>query len=349
MTVMSGIRRPVVLVDGLGTLALLDLAPLDPARRRRLERVKADLEVRRPERGEGPRPLLAAADAFVTDSGSVDPALLDAAPRLRFVQICGALADSAFAAAASARGIAVSRLSLPTSRAVAEHVLLLALACAHRVPAANAALHGWAPAPRQAETPVPYGGGCYNWLGLGGMRTLKGARLGILGLGDVGAEVARLARGLGMTAGYFRRNRLAPADEKRLGVGFLPFDDLVKTSDVLSVHLRRSPETHGMVSRAVLERLPAGAIVVDTARGGIVDHEALADLLESGHLGGAGLDVFPEEPMPAGSRLARIPSALLTPHCAGGSLDLFLDEAALVLGNVRRALSGGTVRGLLAA
>jgi phosphoglycerate dehydrogenase-like enzyme len=341
---MSG---PVVVVDGLGTLALLDIAPLDPARRRRLERARAGLDVRRPARGAAVAPLLAEADAYVTDSGSVDGTLVDAAPRLRMLQICGALSDRIDASALSARGIAVSRLALPTSRAVAEHVLLMALACAHRVPLANAALHGWVEAPAKAETAVPYDGGCYNWLGLGGMRLLKGRRLGVLGLGDVGAEVARLARTFGMTVGYFRRNRLDPAFERRLGARYLPLDELIRSSDVLSVHLRRSPGTLGMVSRAVLERLPKGAIVVDTSRGGIVDHDALADLLESGHLGGAGLDVFPEEPMPASARLARVPSAILTPHCAGGSLDLFLDEAALVLGNVRRGLSGGAIRGRL--
>lgn len=340
---------PVVVVHGLGTLALLSIAPLDAVRRRRLARIMASLDVRRPAQGAPVAPLLAEADAYVTDSGSVSPALVEAAPRLRMLQICGALSDRIDAAALRAQGVLVSRLSLPTSRAVAEHVLLMALACAHRVPLANAALHGWVPPPAPADTPVPYEGGCYNWLGLGGMRILKGRRLGVLGLGDVGAEVARLARRVGMTVAYFRRTRLEASEERRLGVRYLPFDDLVAASDVLSVHLRRSPETLGMVSRALLERLPKGAIVVDTARGGIVDHEALADLLESGHLAGAGLDVFPEEPMPAGARLARIPSVLLTPHAAGGSLDLFLDEAALVLGNVRRALAGRAVRGLVAA
>ncbi len=166
-------------------------------------------------------------------------------------------------------------------------------------------------------------------------------------LGDVGVEVARLARGLGMRIGYYRRHRLPAADERRLGVRYVGFDELVATSDVLTVHLRRSAETLGMVGREAIRRMPRGAILVDTSRGGIVDHAALAEAVRDGHLAGAGVDVFPEEPMPAAGALAGCPDALLTPHCAGGSIDVFLDEAHLILDNVRRALDGGRVRGLI--
>jgi phosphoglycerate dehydrogenase-like enzyme len=346
---VTAAARPVVAIDGLGTLVLLERAPLDPARRRRLDRVRAGLDLRRPPPGEPVAPLLAEAEAYVTEAGPVDAAMLARAPRLRLVQLCGELAGPLDLAACAARGVAVSRLALPTTRAVAEHVLMLALAGLHGLGPANAALHGWAAPPPASHPPAPYEGGVYNWLGLGGLRVLRGRRLGVLGLGDVGTEVARLARRLGMRVSYHRRRRLPAAAERRLGVRYRPLDDLLRTSDVLSVHLRRSPETRGLVDRAALGRLPPGAVLVDTSRGGIVDSHAVADALREGRLAAAGLDVFPEEPLPPGHPLAGCPGALLTPHCAGGSLDLFLDEAALVLGNVRRALAGRPARGAVRA
>jgi phosphoglycerate dehydrogenase-like enzyme len=338
---------PVVVIDGLGTLALLAVAPLDPARQRRLARAQAGLALVRPRDPAESRAALGTAEAYVTEQGPVDEGRLAAAPRLRFVQVCGAWADGIDLDACRAHKVTVSRLDLPTTRAVAEHVLMLALAAAHRLGPANAALHGWAPAPPAEEPAVPYPGGVYNWLGLGGLTVLRGCRLGILGLGDVGAEVARLARRLGLSVAYHRRRRLPAAVERRLGVSYLDLDALVRTSEILSVHVRRASETLGMVDRAMIRRMPRGAILIDTSRGGIVDHAALAEALRDGHLAGAGVDVFPEEPMSPDDPLVGAPGALLTPHVAGGSIDLFLDEAALVVGNVRRALAGAPIRGLL--
>jgi phosphoglycerate dehydrogenase-like enzyme len=336
-----------VAIDGLGSLALLEQAPLDAARQQRLDRARAELDLRRTAAGQPLGAVLADADAYVTETSPVSEAMLAEAPRLRFVQVCGSLALAVDLAACAARGVRVSRLDLPSTRAVAEHVLMLMLAVAHRLGPANAALHGWAPPPPAREPAVPYPGGCYNWLGLGGLGVLRGRRLGVLGLGDVGVEVARLARSLGMRIAYYRRHRLPAAEERRLGVRYVGFDELMATSDVLTVHVRRSAETLGMVGREAIRRMPRGAILVDTSRGGIVDHAALAEALRDGHLAGAGVDVFPEEPMPAAGALAGCPDALLTPHCAGGSIDVFLDEAHLILDNVRRALDGGRVRGLI--
>jgi len=343
---MSDGKAWQIAVERFGTLALLERAPLDARRQRRLDRIRSGLVLRWADHPEW-RNVLAGADGYVTVSGRVDEKLLGNMPGLRFVQFCGSLDHDIDVDACTARGVVVSRLRLLSTRSVAEHVIMLMLAVTHRLGPLTAALHGWVPAPHGSDPPVPYVAGCYNWLGMADLGTLEGRRLGILGFGDVGAEVARLARGLGMRISYLRRNRLPPPEERRLGVSFSPLDELIAASDVLTLHVRRTPETLGLISRDVIRRMPRGGVLIDTTRGGIVDHQALAEALRDGHLMGAGVDVFPEEPVSADNPLLGCPSALLTPHCAGGSLDLFLREAEVVLGNVRRGLNGGRVRGIL--
>jgi D-3-phosphoglycerate dehydrogenase len=148
------------------------------------------------------------------------------------------------------------------------------------------------------------------------MRPLDQGTLGLLGCGRIGAETARLARPLvskvlvydpyatGIPDGVERVERL---------------DDLLAASDLLSIHVPLTPSTRGMVGREQLALLPEGAVVVNVARGGIVDEQALADALISGHLGGAGLDVFAEEPLPLTSPLLGAPNTVFSPHVAAYS------------------------------
>lgn len=146
-------------------------------------------------------------------------------------------------------------------------------------------------------------------------RDVHGATLGIVGLGEIGQAVARRAHGFGMEVlGWTRSGRAVD------GVESVPLDVLLARSDFVSLHLALGDETRGLVDRAALARMKPGAILVNTARGGLVDEEALADALEAGHLAAAGLDVFVDEPLPRDHRLARAPGVTLLPHIGSASV-----------------------------
>lgn len=140
---------------------------------------------------------------------------------------------------------------------------------------------------------------------------LTGKTVGLIGVGGIGAEMARLCAGIGMKVIAWNRSSKAMP-----GVEFVELDRLLAESDVVSLHLLLNDETRGFISRERLARMKPGAILVNTARGAIVDEVALAAALEAGQLGHAGLDVFTEEPLPAGHPLARLENATLTSHAA---------------------------------
>ena len=150
-----------------------------------------------------------------------------------------------------------------------------------------------------------------NWLRNDGMQ-LTGKTLGLIGFGGIAAEVARIARGSGMRVTAWNRT----PKKKVAGVEFLELDDLLSESDVISLHLLLNDETRGFVSRACIEAMKPGIIFVNTARGAIVDEEALIEALESGHISHAGLDVFNIEPLPADHPLTRLPNVTLSAHSA---------------------------------
>jgi phosphoglycerate dehydrogenase-like enzyme len=141
---------------------------------------------------------------------------------------------------------------------------------------------------------------------------LRGKTLGIVGLGPIGAEMARLGAGLDMR--LLAWTRRPSAERARHGVTLSSLEDLFATADVVTLHLAYTPESHGLISRALLERMKPGAWFVNTARARLVDNQALVDLLRGGHLRGAALDVHDTEPPPADDVFRTLPNVLLTPH-----------------------------------
>lgn len=259
------------------------------------------------------RALAADADGLLcllTDR--VGQELLDAAPRLRAVAVYAVGTDNVDHAAARARGIAVGNTPDVLTEATADLAFALILAAARRLPEAAAAVRtpgGW-------RTWEPAG-----WLGL----ELHGATLGIVGAGRIGAAVARRAAGFGM-----RVLRHRP----------LPLERVLAESDVVSLHVPLTGATRHLIDAGVLAAMKPGAILVNTARGGVVDQAALADALHSGHLGAAALDVTEPEPLPADHPLLAAPNLLVVPHIGSATHAARARMADMAVDNLLAALAG---------
>ncbi len=274
----------IVLLDGLAPEGLEVLA--------REPRIR----VSQPPR-PAPPAILRQADAIIVRSAStITEEMMAAAPKLKLIARPGSGVDNIDVEAATRRGIAV--MSAPDGNAVAaaEHTLALLMALARRIPQTAAALKAgrW-------EKGAPLG------------VELCGKTLGLVGLGRVGRAVAERARGLGMRV-IAHDPFLGAVQAEAFGVPSVPLEDLYARSDVVSVHVPLSPGTRGLIGREALGRMRPGALLVNCARGGIVDEEALAEALEAGHLGGAALDVFAQEPPPPDHPLLRMDNVVATPH-----------------------------------
>ena len=246
--------------------------------------------------------------------------VLTACPQLKLISIWGTGTDNVDLAAAAACGIAVTNTPGANAIAVAEHTIALMLAVAKQLAQADRAMRqgGW---PRNL---VPQ---------------LRGKRLGLIGTGLIGREVAAMAKGLGMevVAWTFHPNASLAAS---LGLRYVELDELLRTSDILSPHLRATPETHHFLNRERLAVLKPGAILVNTARGSLVDEAALIECLRDKKIAGAGLDVFETEPLPAGHPLTTLPNVLLTPHAAGMTPEVIQIGLAMAVENIENFLQG---------
>lgn len=240
--------------------------------------------------------------ALLHRQGVVNGAVMDAAaPGLRVVARHGAGVDGIDLAAAEARGLTVTRAAGANSRSVAEHAMALMLAMLKDLPAVQAGMRDglWEKTSRMT-------------------RDVEGVALGIVGYGAIGSKVARFADTFGMEVAAF--DPLLPAGPlPGPGERLADLHTLLARSEVLSLHCPLDAETRGMIGAAELALLPRGAILVHTARGGIVDEAALLAALGSGHLAWAGVDVFATEPLDAVSPLRNHPRVLPTPHLAANT------------------------------
>ncbi len=280
-----------------------------------------------PESGAIPRERwqaeLALADGVVSMlSDRLDRELLAAAPRLRIVANYAAGYNNVDLAAAEELGIWVTNTPDATTEATADCALGLMLAVARRIPESEAFLRagrfeGWTPT---------------HFLGA----LLSGATLGIVGMGRIGQATARRARAFGMQVVYSGRRRTPEGDA--LG-GFVGFEELLARADVVSLHCPLVAETRHLIDARAFARMKPGAILVNTSRGPVVDEAALAEALHSGHLGGAGLDVYEEEPK-VHPRLLTAPRTVLVPHIGTSTLRTRLAMAEKALGDLLRVLAG---------
>jgi len=260
----------------------------------------------------------------VRNRTQVDAALLAAAPALRVVGRLGVGLDNIDTAGCAARGIAVVPATGANADSVAEYVLLAAgLLLRRALLATDEVARGDWPRAKYSE---------------GG--ELAGKLLGLVGFGSIGRVTARKAAALGLRVAACDPLLApdAPAWHDTRAVR-LELDQLVAQADVVSLHLPLDGSTRNLFDRARLARMKPGAVLVNTARGGIVDEAALGELLRSGRIAGAAIDVFAEEPLPAGSPLAGAPNVLLTPHVAGVTRESNKRVSELVAERVAAALS----------
>ena len=171
---------------------------------------------------------------------------------------------------------------------------------------------------------------------------VTGKTLGIIGLGRIGREVARRAKGFKMRVLYYNRRRLSRDVEEELGVEYRSLEDLLRESDIVSIHVPLTDETRGMIGERELRMMKPNAILVNTARGPVVDTNALVKALSEGWIAGAGLDVFDEEPLPPDHPLTRLNNVVLTPHIGSATIETRTRMADMVAENLIAFARGET-------
>jgi len=239
-----------------------------------------------------------------------------ACPGLRLLSIWGTGTDNVDLAAAQDRGVTVTNTPGVAASSVAEHALALLLTVAHRIVQQDSAVRAgtW---PR------------------GDAGLLQGKIVGVVGLGAIGRRFAELSRGIGMRvlAWSFHPKAID-------GIELVSLETLLSTSDVVSLHVRLSDKTERMIGQREFERMKPGAILINTARGAIVDEAAVIQALSTGKLSGAGLDVFTTEPLPPAHPFTKAPNVVLTPHSAGITPEALEAGLQLVVSNIASFLAG---------
>jgi len=267
-------------------------------------------------------------DADVAFTPIVDRDVFAAATRLRWVQSPAVGVGSLMFPELLASDVVITTARGIRARAIAEHILGVTIALARRLPIAIRAQveHRWA----QADIEGPEID----------VRTLHGQRMGIVGLGAIGSELAAIAGPFGFRITAIRRTAGSPPP----GVDAVwPPDrlhDLLAHSDVVVIAAPHTPQTKRLIGRAEIDRIKPGALLVNVARGKMIDDEAVVAALRDGRLGGAALDVFSEEPLPASSPYWDMPNVIVTPHVSGALRDYWTPLVALFAENLRRFESG---------
>lgn len=263
-------------------------------------------------------------EALIATNETVDDRVLDLLPDLRVVANFGVGYDRVDVAACRSRGITVTNTPGVLDAATADLAMALLLAARRRVVEGD----------REIRAGTWRGG----WADGGLALELTGSTLGIVGLGRIGAAVARRALGFELRVLYTKRTPLDPATERRLNAEWRSLDDLLRESDAVTLHLPRTQETTGMLDARRLALLRAGAVLVNTARAEIVERDALVRELVDGRLR-AGLDVFWDEPN-VPPELLELPNVVLTPHIGSATETARFGMTRLVVDNVRAVLGG---------
>ncbi|MDQ3732770.1 MAG: phosphoglycerate dehydrogenase, partial [Actinomycetota bacterium] len=292
-----------------------------------VELLEADFECVHVDGTDRPALLAALTDAsavLVRSATTVDAEALAAAPRLKVIARAGIGLDNIDIGAATARGVLVVNAPLSNIWSAAEHAVALLLATARQIPAADASLRAAA----------------WKRASFSGVE-IADKTVGVIGLGRIGLLFAARMKAFEARVIAFDPY-IQPGRATQLGVHLVPLEELLRESDFISIHLPKTPETVGMIGAKELAATKPGTILVNAARGGLVDEQALFEALQSGHLGGAGLDVYDTEPC-TDSPLFTLPNVVVTPHLGASTTEAQDKASVSVAKSVRLALQGDFV------
>jgi phosphoglycerate dehydrogenase-like enzyme len=259
--------------------------------------------------------------------GDMGPDFYRTLPKLKLVQLISAGYDRLDVAAAKQAGVPVANNGGANSTAVAEHTWLLILSVLKRL--------AW------QHNNVVAGKWRIGDLAENRLYEVEGKTLGIVGLGTIGKKVARRAHGFDMPVIYYDTVRLTEDQENALGVRFVLLDELLRTADVVSLHVPLNAGTRNLMSARQFGLMKPSAVLINTCRGPVVDESALQAALESGRLAGAGLDVMVEEPPAKGHPLFGLPNVTFTPHTAGPTWENWVARFRNGFDNIQRVAGGG--------
>jgi phosphoglycerate dehydrogenase-like enzyme len=268
--------------------------------------------------------LIRDADIVLVMAAPMPKELLAEARRLRFIQKLGAGVDRIDLDFCREQGVGVARLHAGNSVPVAEHTILLMLATYRQLPQID----------RRTRA------GTWSKEDARGMhRSLQHKTVGLVGFGAIGKEVAKRLRAFDVNILYYDPIRATADVEQILGVTYADLDALVREADIVSLHLPLIPQTANIIDARRIAAMKPGAVLINCARGGLVDEAALAEALKAGRLFGAGIDAFSQEP-PVGNPLLELENTVVTSHLAGATLDNFATVVMRSVENVRAMLRG---------
>lgn len=286
---------------------------------------------------------LAEADCLVCATTEITAEIIRAGRNLKLIQKAGLRYENIDLEAARKAGLPVCVARKLGRIQIAEHAFALILALYRKILPAHAAVircdyetKGIQPILTDQTHFLP------NWFGYRGITTLFGQTLGILGMGEIGTEVALHGKAFGMNVIYYQRHRIDPQAENGLGAIYVGLEELLRRSDVLTVCVPQTPQTEKMIGAKELSLLKRSSYLINVSKGAVVDEKALAEVLQAGALAGAGLDVFLQEPLPKGHPLLECQNVILTSHlamgeAASGNVE---DEIKLIFSHVRQVLQG---------
>ncbi len=290
------------------------------------------------------RAHLADAEYLISErTGVIDTETIQAAPKLKLILRVGSLTYDIDMAAAKTAGVPVCYWPVAPVFRVAEHLVMQMLALSKKLreseAIALAASGEWGESQRTNEDTF-----AYNWSHRKNVEGLWQRTIGIMGFGEIGAELARRLQGWGCTLLYHKRRRLPSSVEAELGLTYVDSDTLYAESDYLANLLPYFASTDGLISAAVFAKMKTGACLVSCGSGSVIDEAALAAAIESGKLGGAALDTFEWEPIKPDNPLIRLArenyNVLLTPHIAAGAVAAPVQERTADFSNVVRHIEG---------
>jgi phosphoglycerate dehydrogenase-like enzyme len=266
------------------------------------------------------------AESLVLFESKITAEMIVAAKTLNLIQLPQVGCDNIDMAAATSAGIPVCNTPGVSGRSVAEHTLMLIFATLRRLVDCDASVRGseW-PALQFFQK---------------GIHDLSGATLGIIGMGSIGKELAKICRPLAGEILYFRRHRLTKDEEQALEVTYAPMDELLCRSDVVSLHVPLNEDTRGMIGRRELSLMKRSAILVNAARGAVVDQDAFVEHMRAGRLMGAAFDVLWQEPPPPDSPLLTLENVVFTPHLGAASQEMQAKAFNMAFENVYRVAVG---------